>query len=82
MLELWAWDEAAIVRHTEGSAIRRIGYVRWRRNLAVSLGNAMHQAPNDAMAAALQLALPDADDLVAEHIAWALAAPDAPVTST
>ena len=82
LLELWAWDEAAFLRHTEGSAIRRIGYVRWRRNLAVSLGNAMHQAPTEAMATALLGALPAANDLVAEHIAWALAAPDAPVTST
>ena len=39
--ELWGWDEAEFLRHTEGSAIRRIGYERWRRNLAVALGNAL-----------------------------------------
>ena len=40
LLELWAWDEAEFLRCTEGSAIRRIGFERWQRNLAVALGNA------------------------------------------
>ncbi len=76
LLQLWAWDEAAFLRHTEGSAIRRIGYARWRRNLAVALGNALRAdpAPADASAvrAALQAAWPLADALVREHIDWAL----------
>ncbi len=41
------WDEAEFLRRTEGSAIRRIGFERWRRNLAVALGNAL-RATGDA----------------------------------
>jgi epoxyqueuosine reductase len=41
LLALWAWDEATFLRRTEGSAIRRIGHERWRRNLAVAMGNAL-----------------------------------------
>ena len=41
LLELWAWDEATFLRQTEGSPIRRIGHVRWQRNLAVAMGNAL-----------------------------------------
>ena len=73
LLQLWAWDEAQFLRHTEGSAIRRIGIRRWRRNLAVALGNAWRATGDEALAAALQAALPQADALLAEHISWALA---------
>jgi len=41
LLSLWAWDEATFLRRTEGSAIRRIGFERWQRNLAVAMGNAL-----------------------------------------
>ncbi len=75
LLALWSWDEPAFLRHTEGSAIRRIGYRRWRRNLAVGLGNALRAGPDRAISAALQAALAGADALVAEHIEWALADP-------
>jgi epoxyqueuosine reductase len=70
LLALWAWDEAEFLRRTEGSAIRRIGFVRWRRNLAVALGNAWRATGDATIAAALDAA-PD-DDLVREHIDWAL----------
>ncbi len=73
LLALWAWDEAEFLRRTEGSAIRRIGHPRWRRNLAVALGNAWRETGDAALAQALRAALPDADALVAEHIVWALA---------
>lgn len=69
LLTLWQWSETEFLRHTEGSPIRRIGYQRWRRNLAVALGN----GPADAeVVEALQRALPAASPLVAEHIEWAL----------
>jgi epoxyqueuosine reductase len=69
LLTLWQWSETEFLRHTEGSPIRRIGYQRWRRNLAVALGN----GPADTeVIAALQSALPAASTLVAEHIEWAL----------
>ncbi len=70
---LWAWDEAAFSRRTEGSAIRRIGWQRWRRNLAVALGNAWREHGDVADAQALALARDAADALVREHIDWALA---------
>jgi epoxyqueuosine reductase len=43
LLGLWAWDESTFLRQTEGSAIRRIGFGRWQRNLAVAMGNALRQ---------------------------------------
>ncbi len=73
LLQLWAWDEAEFLRRTEGSPIRRIGLARWRRNLAVALGNAWRDTGEPRLAAALRAALPEADELLAEHIHWALA---------
>ena len=70
---LLAWDEAEFLRRTEGSAIRRIGFARWRRNLAVAAGNALRQRDDAVLRAALQNAGQGADDLVREHIDWALA---------
>jgi epoxyqueuosine reductase len=78
LLELWGWSEPEFLHRTEGSAIRRIGWQRWRRNLAVALGNALHAREDAALRAALESARPDADELVGEHIDWALA-PAAPV---
>ena len=72
LLALWSWDEAAFLRRTEGSAIRRIGFARWRRNLAVALGNAWRETGDPAIAAALRAAT-DTDAMVREHIDWALA---------
>ncbi len=72
LLELWAWSEAEFMQRTQGSAIRRIGWQRWRRNLAVALGNALRALPDDALRTKL-LHAPDTDELVREHIAWALA---------
>jgi epoxyqueuosine reductase len=76
LLALWAWSEAEFLQRTEGSAIRRIGFTRWRRNLAVALGNALRTARDDnvraALLAALLAAREAADALVQEHIDWAL----------
>jgi epoxyqueuosine reductase len=79
LLQLWSWTEAEFEQRHEGSAIRRIGYSKWRRNLAVAMGNAL--ASGDVVAAekesirlALNKALTDADELVVEHIQWALSA--------
>ena len=69
LLELWAWSEDDFLRATEGSAIRRIGYARWLRNLAVGLGNANYDA---AIVAALAARRDDPSSLVREHVAWAL----------
>lgn len=73
LLQLWAWTEPEFLRRTQGSAIRRIGWQRWRRNLAVGLGNAWRSSGDKAIEDALQAALPNASELVREHIQWALA---------
>ncbi|WP_114638947.1 tRNA epoxyqueuosine(34) reductase QueG [Polynucleobacter necessarius] len=77
LLQLWSWTEPEFERRHEGSAIRRIGFSRWRRNLAVAMGNALaspklESAEKLLMHQALVAALPSADTLVAEHIRWAL----------
>jgi epoxyqueuosine reductase len=77
LLELWAWDEATFLRLTEGSPIRRIGYERWQRNLAVALGNALRAGAPAAVREALLARRAVASELVREHIDWALAQPEA-----
>ena len=73
LLQLWAWSEAEFLQRTEGSAIRRIGHVRWQRNLAVALGNALRTQDDAGIRAALQARRDTAPALVQEHIDWALA---------
>jgi epoxyqueuosine reductase len=78
LLELWSWSSADFEERHAGSAIRRIGYSRWRRNLAVAMGNALRspkvtQAQQEALRSALQASAAAADSLVQEHIDWALA---------
>ncbi|MDN4502102.1 tRNA epoxyqueuosine(34) reductase QueG [Alteromonadaceae bacterium BrNp21-10] len=69
LVDLFAWDEATFLKNTEGSAIRRIGFERWQRNIAVALGNAPHA---EEIIHALQARLAGASELVAEHIIWSL----------
>lgn len=70
LLSLFLWDEATFLKMTEGSAIRRIGYQRWQRNLAVALGNAPF---NEEILALLLAEQQHPDALVREHLQWALA---------
>ncbi|MFI3244985.1 MAG: tRNA epoxyqueuosine(34) reductase QueG [Ferrimonas sp.] len=70
LLTLWGWSEDEFLQKTEGSAIRRIGYRRWQRNLAVALGNGNATV---AVNRALQAGLGRVDAMVDEHIHWALA---------
>lgn len=72
LLDLWQWDEATFLARTEGSAMRRAGWQRWRRNLSVALGNALRDTGDARIGGALAAARPSADALVAEHIDWAL----------
>jgi epoxyqueuosine reductase len=67
--ELFAWTEAEFLARTEGSAIRRIGYERWLRNIAVALGNA---PASGEVLSALESRREDSSALVREHVAWAL----------
>ena len=68
-MDLFAWDEKTFLKHTEGNPIRRTGYENWLRNIAVALGNA---PTSIEITEALKQRLPDASDLVKEHIEWAL----------
>ena len=69
LTELFAWTEAQFEERMRGSAIYRIGYEKWSRNIAVALGNA---PTSEAVVAALQRRLEGASELVREHIEWAL----------
>ena len=69
LLDLFAWSEAEFLARTEGSALRRIDYGQWLRNLAVALGNAPY---DPRIVAALDAHRADAPPLLAEHIQWAL----------
>lgn len=69
LISLFAWGEAEFLDKTAGSPIRRIGYERWLRNIAIGLGNApWSQAVEAALWA--RRAYPSA--LVREHVSWAL----------
>ncbi|WP_183314472.1 tRNA epoxyqueuosine(34) reductase QueG [Halomonas fontilapidosi] len=70
LVALFAWSEEEFLEKTAGSPIRRIGYARWLRNLAVGLGNAPW---SEAVEAALWARLAYPSDLVREHVRWALA---------
>ena len=70
LVDLFNWSEDEFLRYTEGSAIRRIGYECWLRNLAVGLGNAPASA---VIVAVLQARLTHPSELVREHVEWALA---------
>ncbi len=70
LVELFAWTASDFARRLEGSPIRRIGYPRWLRNLAVALGNG--PATLEARTA-LASRRHHPDPLVREHVAWALA---------
>jgi epoxyqueuosine reductase len=81
LVELFAWSAQEFDTRMQGSAIRRIGYECWLRNLAVGMGNALRAAPAsldaDARAAIVQALRQRADDpsaLVREHVEWALEA--------
>jgi epoxyqueuosine reductase len=69
LVDLFGWDEDEYLAKTEGSALRRLGFRRWLRNLAVALGNA---PPSPEAANALRRRRDDDDPVVREHVAWAL----------
>jgi len=79
LTELFAWTEPQFEARMRGSAIHRIGYEKWSRNIAVALGNAPTSA---AVLAALASRLEDASALVREHIEWALSRHRAPARAS
>lgn len=77
LVQLFSWDEATFLRCTEGSPIRRIGHVRWLRNIAVAMGNALNNLADTHMHASIRAALQGqaahSHEVVREHVQWALA---------
>jgi epoxyqueuosine reductase len=70
LTQLFAWRESEFETRLRGSAIYRVGYERWSRNIAVALGN----APRSPQARQALVARRDAaTPLLREHIDWALA---------
>ncbi len=69
LIELFSWSEQDFLDNTEGTAIRRIGYDAWLRNIAVALGNAQTSAK---VISALRSRLTTCSEMVKEHIEWAL----------
>ena len=69
LLDLFAWTEEQFLQKTAGSPIRRVGYERWRRNLAVGIGN----GPASSEAVTTLKHTRSASPLVKEHVDWALA---------
>ncbi|HXA46309.1 MAG TPA: tRNA epoxyqueuosine(34) reductase QueG [Burkholderiaceae bacterium] len=70
LVDLFNWSEDQFNQNLAGSAIRRIGYERWLRNIAVGLGN----APTDPQVVATLVSRAGYPSvLVQEHVAWALA---------
>jgi len=79
LVDLFAWSEAEWSSRTEGSALRRAGYVGWLRNIAVALGNA---PTADAVIAALESRADHPSPIVREHVQWALARQRMPAAKT
>ncbi len=75
LIELFAWTEDEFRSRHAGSAILRIGYERWLRNLAVALGNA---ETSPEVMAALRARADDPSALVREHVAWSLSRHSSP----
>ncbi|HEU0187859.1 MAG TPA: tRNA epoxyqueuosine(34) reductase QueG, partial [Gallionellaceae bacterium] len=69
LVELFAWDEAAFQHKFAGSAVYRIGYEQWLRNIAVALGNA---PKSEAATRALLARREHPSELLREHVHWAL----------
>lgn len=70
LVECFSWTEDTFKQKMAGSAIYRIGYNQWLRNIAVGLGNAVS---SPQVIQALQARTNDDSPLVREHVSWALA---------
>jgi epoxyqueuosine reductase len=69
LVKLFSWTEEEFLENTAGSAIRRIGYKCWLRNIAIALGNA---TTDPEIILALSLRKTDSSAMVREHVEWAL----------
>lgn len=71
LVALAQWSEAEFEQKLEGSAIRRIGYLQWLRNMAVGLGNA---PSHPRVMEALTHLMTHSSDMLREHVSWAMQA--------
>ncbi len=69
LLSLFKWDEQTFLDNMQGSAIRRIGYQAWQRNISIALGNAQF---SETILQALRQKLSEASEMVQRHIEWAI----------
>ena len=69
LLSLFSWTENDFNKRLEGSAIRRIGFPCWQRNVAIALGNANY---SESITAALENQRGKTSAMVDEHIDWAI----------
>jgi epoxyqueuosine reductase len=69
LLECYGWSEKEFMRNMEGSAIRRIGYRCWLRNIVIALGNA---APDPHIVATLKQDYARQDEFIRHHVDWAI----------
>ena len=69
LLELWSWTEVDFLKFTEGSPLRRTGYVNFLRNIAIGLGNANPSLTNIEQ---LQSKLTVHNKMLDDHIDWAI----------
>lgn len=69
LLELWQWQEEDFMEYTQGSPLRRTGYVNFLRNIAIGLGNAV---ANTDIITQLNTKLGNHGDMLDEHINWAI----------
>ncbi len=67
--DLFLWDNEHFLKTFAGSAVRRLGHIRWLRNLAVALGNAPYSSETLTV---LQSRLDHESPIVREHVGWAI----------
>lgn len=70
LCNLFMWSESQYLQRTQGTALRRCGYLGWLRNIAVALGNASSDL---RIINALHSRSDHPSPLVREHVHWALA---------
>ncbi len=69
LVECFSWSEVKFKQKMAGSAIYRIGYEQWLRNIAVGLGNA---PSSPEVINTLKIRENDESELIKEHVKWAL----------
>lgn len=79
LLDLFAWTEQEFLEKMQGSSIRRIGYMQWIRNIAIALGNGEKA---ETVISALKNKHPQVNEMVQEHIDWALQSLDSDANGT